>query len=145
MGFHIITNHFWIAPWLCKPPNIDLHSDGLRKPMLRSRKPCSCRSERCSWISWIVMILCAWPQGLISLGDLQDPNRWRYVSTIFLAIFCGDIGLIHDRYLLIWPDEELQKPRRSCWKSMKIWDKLGKTWENARSYQNQSSFPRFQS
>jgi hypothetical protein len=29
----------------------------------------------------------------ISMGDLQDPIEWRYVSTIFLAIFCGDIPL----------------------------------------------------
>ena len=27
----------------------------------------------------------------ISMGDLQDPTDWRYVSTIFLAIFSGDI------------------------------------------------------
>ena len=25
------------------------------------------------------------------LGDLQDPTDWRYVSTISLATFCGDI------------------------------------------------------
>ena len=29
----------------------------------------------------------------LSMGDLQDPIDWRCVSTIFLAIFCGDIPL----------------------------------------------------
>ena len=39
-------------------------------------------------------------------GRSPESNRWRYVSTIFLAIFCGDIplhrpyiGLTHGRYL----------------------------------------------
>ena len=31
--------------------------------------------------------------GMLKMGDLQDPKMelLRYVSTIFLAIFCGDI------------------------------------------------------
>jgi hypothetical protein len=30
---------------------------------------------------------------ILSMGDLQDPTDWRYVSTIFLAIFWRDIPL----------------------------------------------------
>ena len=48
---------------------------------------------------------------LLKLEDLQDPIDWRYVSTICLAIFCGDpemasdllkLGLRPESYITLW-------------------------------------------
>ena len=42
---------------------------------------------------------------LPSMGDLQDPIQWSYVSTICLAIFCGDIPWnlgLNKKALYIW-------------------------------------------
>ena len=60
--------------------------------------------------NWTVELLTDWYIN----GRSPGSNTWRYVSTIFLAIFCGDIllhrpyiGLVYGRYLqfrfLKWP------------------------------------------
>jgi len=40
-------------------------------------------------ISIVSIVLMGFINQLTSMGDLQDPNEWRYVSTIFLQYFVG--------------------------------------------------------
>ena len=86
-----------------------------------ARVPCRCRAARHAWYGkWTVGLIVGfhgvlwyfngiswdiWWLNLLSMG-ISGSNRWSYVSTICLAIFCGDIhlhrpyiGLIYGRYL----------------------------------------------
>ena len=57
---------------------------------------CRCWGMLLRWISqeWKKRILYGLPwffMTIQSMGDLQDPNRWRYVNVPYKAMFCGDI------------------------------------------------------
>ena len=56
------------------------------------------------------------PEATSESMGIPGSNRWRYVSTIFLAIFCGDIPLHSPKNALKnGPYMPLSEPPHECW------------------------------